>query len=542
LLRSTKTTLEAKETDPMPRATRGGAKDKDKNKKSSATCPYLAAVRTHADNLIQHGRDVYGPKHTPLFVNELALPDAVAKPAPWRFNRRTQNDVILCNLARHHPLLRVLDGLTVVTGSTAYRDAAAETLRFAFANLTDSVGLLYWGGHCSYDALSKDWVGYVPATHELKSVYPHYLLMHQVDAQATERFLQAFWNAHVLDWTVLDFNRHGGYDKPIGDLWDHPYIGRGVWLTTRGLTFTNTGSDLYYAAAMLHHFTGQTKPLDWAKRLHHRYRETCDPVTGMAGYQYSIRYLPSSDHWTDRAIHQFSGTLCGHVVREGTISRPRHIRIICFYAAMTRMAMYEMLGKEGEEFVRSAIDDLITYGRWAYRPDENIFHTIHTDGTILTGIVFEKDGYYGPAGDAFRSFPADGQFFLVYAKGYRLSSDAFLWQMVRDIGRGIGLGDLGQPGQEPTGVDLKTACVDPYAILGLIELHRATSQKKYLDLACRVADNVLAQRFKDGYFVSGWRGPAARPDDETPLALLHLSAELAGKGQQMPALVPGPLP
>jgi pectate lyase len=526
----------------MPRTTHGGAKDKDKDKRSPATCPYLAAVRTHADNLIQHGRDVYGPKHTPLFVDELELPAAIAKPAMWRFNHRTEKEVILSNLAEHQPFLRVLDGLTTLSGQAAYRDAAVETLRYAFANLADSTGLLHWGGHCAYDALTDEWVGYVPGTHELKSAYPHYMLMHQVDAQATERFLQAFWNAHVLDWSVLDFNRHGSYDKPLGPLWDHSYIGRGVWLTTRGLTFTNTGSDLYYAAAMLHHFTGQPKPLEWAKRLLHRYRETCDPITGMAGYQYSIRYLPGADHWTDRAIHQFSGTLCGHVIREGTITRPRHTRVICFYSAMTRMAMHELLGAEGEEFGRTAIEDLTAYGRWAYRADENIFHTIHTDGTILTGIVFEKDGYYGPAGDSFRSFPVDGQFFLVYAKGYRLSSDAFLWQMVRDIGRGIGLGDLGQAGQEPTGANLTTPCVDPYAILGLIELHRATSQTKYLNLACRVADNILAQRFRDGYFASVSSGPVACPGDETPLALLRLSAELAGKGQAMPALIPGPLP
>jgi len=30
---------------------------------------YLNAVRTFTDNVLKYGRDTYGPKHTPLFVD-----------------------------------------------------------------------------------------------------------------------------------------------------------------------------------------------------------------------------------------------------------------------------------------------------------------------------------------------------------------------------------------------------------------------------------------------------------------------------------------
>jgi hypothetical protein len=30
---------------------------------------YLNAVREFADNVLKYGRDTYGPKHTPLFVD-----------------------------------------------------------------------------------------------------------------------------------------------------------------------------------------------------------------------------------------------------------------------------------------------------------------------------------------------------------------------------------------------------------------------------------------------------------------------------------------
>ena len=37
--------------------------------------------------------------------------------------------------------------------------------------------------------------------------------------------IEAFWNAHIYDWSVLDFSRHGKYDRPMGALWDHAYQG-----------------------------------------------------------------------------------------------------------------------------------------------------------------------------------------------------------------------------------------------------------------------------------------------------------------------------
>lgn len=34
---------------------------------------YLEAVREFADNVLMYGRDTYGPKHTPLFVDGLNI-------------------------------------------------------------------------------------------------------------------------------------------------------------------------------------------------------------------------------------------------------------------------------------------------------------------------------------------------------------------------------------------------------------------------------------------------------------------------------------
>jgi hypothetical protein len=42
---------------------------------------YLDAVRTFADNVLKYGRDTYGPKHTPLFVDGLNI--HTHEPVKW---------------------------------------------------------------------------------------------------------------------------------------------------------------------------------------------------------------------------------------------------------------------------------------------------------------------------------------------------------------------------------------------------------------------------------------------------------------------------
>ncbi|MHC4243079.1 MAG: hypothetical protein ACYSU4_11800, partial [Planctomycetota bacterium] len=42
---------------------------------------YLDAVRTFADNVLKYGRDTYGPKHTPLFVDGVNI--HTHEPVKW---------------------------------------------------------------------------------------------------------------------------------------------------------------------------------------------------------------------------------------------------------------------------------------------------------------------------------------------------------------------------------------------------------------------------------------------------------------------------
>ena len=244
---------------------------------------FLAALRTFADNVLEFGPDRYGPQPTPLFVDGIDVD--THEPVKWK--SRNGHEWVLSNFASQQNLLRTLDGLTGLTGESRYRAAATAAARYALVRL-DRDGLLAWGGHMAYNASDArfEYAEDKGPVHELKSHYPYYEFLWQVNPSQTKTLMENIWRGHVLDWATLDFNRHGENVRP-GKLWDHDYTGGPVFFWGRGLTFHNAGSDLYYDAAMLAKLSGDDPPLVRAKRLAHRYIETRNPKTGLSGYQFS---------------------------------------------------------------------------------------------------------------------------------------------------------------------------------------------------------------------------------------------------------------
>ena len=136
---------------------------------------YLNAIRTFADNVLKYGRDIYGPKHTPLFVDGLNV--NTHEPVKWI--TPDGDRWILSNLASQQNLFRTLDGLTRITGDPKYKQAAMDAIKYAFENLRSPNGLLYWGQSCAYDAQGDKVCG--TNTHCFKANYPCYKLMWEVN-------------------------------------------------------------------------------------------------------------------------------------------------------------------------------------------------------------------------------------------------------------------------------------------------------------------------------------------------------------------------
>jgi pectate lyase len=406
---------------------------------------------------------------------------------------------VLSNFAAQQQFVRLSVGLSQLTGDDAYAARARDAAMRMFDRFTDPGGLLAWGGHVAV-AFPQQQIAYegdkLPV-HELKCCYPDYAWLWSLDPQATRRLIEAFWNAHVFDWTRLDFNRHGRYLLARGALWDSPYDGTPVFFWGRGLTFVNTGSDLYYAAAMLGRLSGDAAPLAWSKRLAGRYVETRQPPLTISGYQFS----QCADSWCDgphvrgdRAEYVYGPLIPpGHRVCEGTLFRPRPVVQRCQFSLAAE------LGDAGDDFKQWAADELRGWLHASYRLRDNCFTPMLTDGYSLEGLAIERDGYFGPAGRVEMAFPADADFLWAYTTAFRATRDEELWPAIRTMTIANGLGDPGS--LTGNGIVMASpASADRRLVHALLDLFDATGCRQYLSSAAAIGDVLqdrVAERWRD---------------------------------------------
>ena len=508
---------------------------------------YLDAVREFADNVLKYGRDTYGPKHTPLFVDGLNV--NTHEPVKWIAPNGDR--WILSNLASQQNLFRTLDGLTRITGDPKYKQAAMDAIKYAFENLRSPNGLLYWGGHSAYDAAADRPCGRERGVHELKGFYPYYELMWEVNPQVTKHFIEAFWSAHILDWSNLAMDRHSySMTQPLKKPWDHEYKNGPVPFVSPGGSFSCTGSDLFYAAAWLTKFTGDEMPLEWGKRLAHRYVETRNPEIGISSWVYTVPQATRADSG-DEILRKLG--LTGYIFPQQNHANKVWWGIHSGYDAPTpgtilnqatapwicQLMLGELLGEEGKEFIQWATEELTAWGKVAYRRRDNVFIPMSLDGTSLEGYVCKEDGPLGLKGTSLEPVPIGSTEFWAYALAYCLTNNEFMWEMARSIGIGNNYGDLGVTcGDEPR-LNLRTDISDPYLMWVFLELHRKIGKQTFLEVAGRIGDNILAGRFHKGFVAPSNQHTFTKFDSIDTLALLHLHAALIGdNGTQIPKIWP----
>ena len=487
---------------------------------------YLRAVRAFADGVLEHGRDGYGPRHTPLFVDGLQV--ETLEPVRWKKGGETW---VLCNFASQQALLRTLDGLTALTGDERYRRAAAEATRYALRHLRSTNGLLYWGGHMAWDLDQDRPVGQYATVHEMKNHQAYFPLLWRVDTGSTRQLCEAIWGGHVLDWSLLDYNRHARTDKPAPALWDHPFrenIPVPFASVGNNLSFALVTPSLVNAGVALAVLGKDTNALVWTRRLIYRWQQARDPKTGLCGGQLSYR----KDDRAQAAL--------GHVhpdINEAKIvasyhrtTRYHHLPLAQMQAAEELIATGGERAKVGREFIRWASEDLKVYGRYCWQPKTQQFISLMTDGTPIQWQQ-ARAGYYDS--NSFAPANPDGYVLWGYAMAYRLTRDPTHWEMARQLAQALGLGNIGQPGAAKRRLQFDTGAEDWRGVYALLELGRATKDRRFLRLAGRIADNLLATQTKTGLFPRSGR-VYARTGDEAPLAILHLAAALEGREVVLP--------
>ena len=487
---------------------------------------FVNPVEVFADEVLERCRDRYGRYETPLLTDAIDLKSG--EPRRWEGH-------ILSNLACQQNFLRVLDGLSDITGKNRYRDRAREWIAYALKKLQDPAsGMLYWGGHTTYDLLEdRPLIG----NHELKCVYPHYPFLYQVDPEATRWLIEGFWNRHVRDWSTLLFNRHGEYAPWDRDTsWDHEYRGGSLPIIDNAcLSFINTGSDLIYSATMLFKLSGDERPLIWAKRLMGRYDEIRNERTGLGGYQFNHREPCRVRISFKKPLSDRQDVNETTVITNGVI-QTRYGRV-----AITLLNLFEELGNsEGKEFLEFVLEDLTALGKHSYDPSDHSFHPVLADGMRLSpSDCMEGVGYCSPR--KLQKVRANGLMFLAYAKAYRLTGDPFLREMVGSLAQDMGWGDILDETIDRVCLTDMGLQNDICAIFGLLELHRATDEGRFLNMAADMVEELARRHLVDGFFTTGEEGRdgCTHINGALPLALLHLANGIEEAGADIPAFYPG---
>ncbi len=480
------------------------------------------AIIKHIENLIKYGQD----KSSSLFVNAFELDSK-----KWinYDSDEVLKDTPLSNPVKQSNFFRLLCNLSILKNDDLYENLAIKVFAKIFNDFTDSNGLIFWGGHVAFDLL-KQQIVYNPQKklrHELKIDYPFYEIMWKTNQQKTEDYIEAFWNSHISNWENLAFNRHGLYNQPLGNIWNNNYKGGNVFFwDERCLTFVTTGSNLYYSAAMLSHFTNNIKPLFWSKTLANRYIETRQDPIGISGYQFcqsktSMCNGPSIRG--DRAQYQYAPYIPNnHLVYEGTIFRPIPSIQRC------QLKLFETLGEKGMEFKDWAIEELEAWSKHAYRKEDNVFKPMLTDGYNLEGFIIQRNGYFGPKGRIEQPYKANSDFFWLYCMSCRYDNE-HLWNITRNIALGNNLGDIGNKKGKRISLNHNYHGIDYKVLYGILELFTITKDEEYLNFAIKIGKRMLNSFYENGLFKTNENiVPVNNP---IPLALLYLSSFFEEKSQ-----------
>jgi len=230
----------------------------------------LASARHFADGLLSHGRDHYGPVHTPMFCHFIDL-ETLTIPrqhtaAEWRAlmadweedkgyllwgkDRSNLTWAHQSNLLWDTETIRLLHRLTERTGDRSYADAAERYMRYFLGHcVSPTTGLFAWGEHVAYNVETDRIEG---QRHELQHENPLWEELWRIDPDAVEGEIEALYRYQVVDKDAMIYDRHARY-------WD-------------GLPERDQATIMGYAGiyakawAFLWRKSSDERYLDWAKR------------------------------------------------------------------------------------------------------------------------------------------------------------------------------------------------------------------------------------------------------------------------------------
>lgn len=542
----------------------------------------LDILMEYYENCLTEGRDRtrYGYSESdphPLFaagINRLTGEHSI-----WQFEG--DKNVPLSDLASQTVLMKGLMGMSKITEDEKYSQAVKDVYRYYLENYVDENNhMLQWGGHMAINM--KDYsVEKSMGMHELKDHYPLFDVMYEIDPLKTERYVKGIWKSHVKYPDTLEFSRHynmsGTHNtQELDNIWNtiqnsfnkntEPYFEGHSGL----ITFITAANDYIYAAAELFSLNGDEKALACAldmQNMYHKGRHDGSldgkeptgliPFTFTALGQsieqpydvYSPLYTTSAtgnrmgfnlyDLYEKLAPNNFYLNEFG-MEYDSSID----ITIYCY----NPMVIFKVAEKTDEEtkkdLINEAVKTLASFIKVKYDPYTNTGKPMIIDGTDLTGFVRKRTGYTGNIGKTFEPWVIDADYILAFIRGYinsmqyddtEMQQNAeIIWGAVRNIFEYYGIGEVGETPGVNMELNYDTDCEEPFVLISLCEAYNKFAIPEYLDIARIVANNIINNRFIDGYFYTKDNMLNANFNTEEPYALVYFLATTKGIAQNIP--------
>ena len=234
---------------------------KTANGKSHEPVDYLAIVRAYADAMIEHGQDVYGQEHSPLFAEELdrmtmrmlegeSLKKVVAiSRNEWGIR---PHDRMLGGSNPQHceNLYQILFQLSEICGEKKYSEEAGRSLKFFFEQCqSPETGLLWWGEHAGWNfRTDKPLDKAAGNTHEFYRPWILWRHSWKLTDKACERFARGLWEHQIGDHGKGDFSRHASIASH-GPGTEAPYARHGgFYIETWATAYKHTNDEMFLTA------------------------------------------------------------------------------------------------------------------------------------------------------------------------------------------------------------------------------------------------------------------------------------------------------
>ena len=154
--------------------------------------PFMNVVYRYAGTLLEHGRDVYGPQKSGLFLE--ALDRKTLKPLAGR-------PLVAANPHHDENLLRLLYLLKGLSGEDRYPRAADEALTWFLEHTQNPrSGLLPWGERLCWNVETDQVVSLdAQPAHELSRPWLLWGRCFELAPENSKRFAVGLWKHHVVD-------------------------------------------------------------------------------------------------------------------------------------------------------------------------------------------------------------------------------------------------------------------------------------------------------------------------------------------------------